>query len=423
MADLHVKYLLIGGGPASSAAARSIRSVDSYGEMLWVSHETARPYYRPLLARQFIRREISQDALFTLPPTWFADNHVQLRTGRRVSSVDVNRGSVVFESGESIAFDQLLLATGATPKHLAVPGSHWPNVLYLRTIEDADQILHIIDKAKTEGRPHPHGRGRATVVGGGRMGVELAASLQQIGLGVNIVCNKPHLWSKVGGETTGKFVARLFESRGIGVYCDTEVARLDGDGRAQRVVLSSGESFETDFVVVAIGIIPRRELLRSTPIRAEKAILADARCRTSAENIFTAGDGAAVFDPRFGKHRPTDTWESAEASGRIAGLNMAGQHAELDEVTHFTAELFDLRLQSWGDAKFVHHRLVRGTPTLENPTFAEVGLSEDGRVAQVVAVGAVENSKAFAEMVRQRIATSGKAELIKDPSVPIESIL
>jgi 3-phenylpropionate/trans-cinnamate dioxygenase ferredoxin reductase subunit len=118
-----------------------------------------------------------------------------------------------------------------------------------------------------------------------------------------------------------------------------------------------------------------------------------------------------------------DQWQRAEASGRVAGLNMAGQSVEMSEVAYLKSEMFDLTLQSWGDARFVHHRLVRGSPTLDAPHFAEIGISEDGRVAQVVCVGEPEDEAIFARLVKGRVAVNGNAEQLKDPNVPLSRVL
>src|SRR5436190_482516 len=148
MSDTHVKYLLMGGGLASSSAAEAIRALDVRGELMMVGQEINRPYHRPPLSKEYLRRQAGRETVFTKPGEWFAQNRIQLRTGRRVSHLDAMRKSVTLDSGQEISFDQLLIATGAMARHLTIPGAEMPNVFYLRTLEDVDRLHHAIDQAK-----------------------------------------------------------------------------------------------------------------------------------------------------------------------------------------------------------------------------------------------------------------------------------
>src|SRR3954469_12887460 len=185
MVNLHVKYLLVGGGVASSSAAAAIRGRDAVGSILLVAQERTRPYHRPPLSKSMLRREVGRDSAYVMPPAWFEQNHVELRTGRRMTRFDANRHAATLDSGEEVSYDRMLLATGAPPLPLDVPGASLPNLYSLRTLEDLDRLSHAIDKARAEGLRHDHGRGRAVVIGGGLVGMEVAASLAQLGLGVD----------------------------------------------------------------------------------------------------------------------------------------------------------------------------------------------------------------------------------------------
>src|SRR5688572_156479 len=279
MSNLHVKYLLVGGGVASSAAAQAIRAIDKDGACLLVSQEINRPYHRPPLSKEYLRREKEREYLFTVPAAWYTENNVQLRTGRRAAHLDCPRRTVTLDDGEEIAFDKLLLTVGGTPAKLAVPGANLPNIYYLRTIEDSQRLRTAVDKAKAEGRGH------AAVIGGGVLGVELAASFTQMGLKVDLVVGSEHPWNKFAGEVTGRFVARFLEARGASVHVGARPERLEGDGRVQRVILGSGRTVECDFVAAAVGMTVNKDLLRGGQIAAEKAILTDDRCRTSVEHV------------------------------------------------------------------------------------------------------------------------------------------
>ena len=421
MSLAHVKYLLVGGGIAASSAAEAIRAVDPAGLAMLVGQEITRPYNRPPLSKQYLRHEVARDALFTRPNGWFREKKIELHTGHRITRIDTGRNLAVMDTGLEVCFDQLLIAIGASPVQLDIPGASLPNVFSLRTLEDADRLYASIEKAKNEGRPHQSGgkHGRAVVIGGGLLGVELAASLTQTGVAVDFVCASETPWDSIAGDVTGKVLARLLEHQGVTVHLSTTALRLEGDGRVQRVVLSDGTSVDTDLVVGAIGVAVNRQLLRGTSIRAEKAILTDEHCRTNVPNIYAAGDCAAVLDPVSGKHRIGSHWAVAAMTGSVAGANMAGGNAVCDGITTFTSEVFGVNLQVYGEPRAIERRILRGTPRVESPSFVEIGVTADGTVAQVIAVGEGHDLGKLEAMVKDRVEINGNEETLKDPDTPL----
>jgi NADPH-dependent 2,4-dienoyl-CoA reductase/sulfur reductase-like enzyme len=206
---------------------------------------------------------------------------------------------------------------------------------------------------------------------------------------------------------------------GVKIHANVRAARLEGDGRVQRVLLSDDSIVPTDFVVAAVGSQVNRELLRSTPIAAEKSILVDERGRTNLPNIYAAGDCSAIFDPLFGKHRAATHWDHARHTGRICGINMAGGVAKYDSVTHFTTEVAGLIVHVWGEGRFVNHRLIRGNALSDDGNFAEIGIAPDGRVAQIIAIGRDSEHCRYRDLVRNRFDVNGFEEDFKNPASPI----
>ncbi|HEV2295745.1 MAG TPA: FAD-dependent oxidoreductase [Tepidisphaeraceae bacterium] len=413
MGRLHVKYLLVGGGLASQSAAEAIRTIDTTGSILMLGQESVRPYHRPALSKSFLRRQRPRIELFARDAGWFNAHDIELRTGRRVVHLDVARRAAAIDDGDDISYDHLLLATGATARHLTIPGAELRNLFYLRTLADADMLQNAIAKAKNEGRA------RAAVIGGGLLGIELASTLTMMGLAIDLIVGEGHPWHNIVGETTGRFLTRYLQGHGVRVHVGQRPMRLEGDGRVQRIVLSEGEPLACDFAVAAIGSVIPRELLRGTPIAAEKAILTDERCRTNVQSVYAAGDCAAVFDPLFGKHRWIDHVDNAVSTGRIAGTNMAGGEARYDLVSTFTSEAFDLRLTVWGSPKHIERRLLRGAPTAESPDFAEIGIAADGRVSQVVAINGGKDHQPLRELVRTRATVTGREDALRDAATAL----
>jgi NADPH-dependent 2,4-dienoyl-CoA reductase/sulfur reductase-like enzyme len=437
MSVLHVKYLIVGGGLAGSAAAEAIRAIDPQGELVMVGREAIRPYHRPPLSKTYLRKRPAREELFVQPAGWFVERRIQLKTGVRAAHLDVARRVVTLESGEGISFDRLLLATGMSPTHLTILGADLPNVYYLRTLDDAERLGHAIEKARSEGTKQPApsggpasaglaqpgGRGRVTVIGGGVLGVELAATMTQLGLAVDLVVSRAHPWDKFAGEHTGKFLAHYLAEHGVTVHANRRPLRLEGDGRVQRVALDEQTSLACDFAIAAVGAVTNKELLRGTPINAEKAILVDNRCRTNVANIFAAGDCAAVFDPLFGKHRIIDHWDHAKVTGAIAGTNMAGGDVGYETVNYFFSDVFDLALNVWGEPKQVDRRLIRGSTSVDSPDFVEIGIAADGRVAQVLAINHAGEDELLRDLVGNRVRVEGKEEALKDPAFPLRQLL
>jgi 3-phenylpropionate/trans-cinnamate dioxygenase ferredoxin reductase subunit len=418
----HVKYLLAGGGVASSSAVEAIREVDREGSILLVGQDVMRPYHRPPLSKGFLQRHKTRADLFVHALDWYERNQVELRTGRRVEHLDVVRMAATMSTGETISFDRLLLATGSTPIPLRLPGGDLPNVYQLRTIHDCETIHHAIDIALRDGRTHPRGRGRAIVIGGGLLGVEIAASLTQLALGVDLALSHAHPWETLVGENVGRFLLQHLERHGVTVHPSAPARRLEGDGRVQRVLLSNGVTLDCDIAIAAVGAVPNKDLLHNSPISAGRAMLTDVHCETNVPGVFAAGDCAAVFDPLFGRHRVIDHWENATITGRIAGHNMAGRSESYAAVNHFTSECFDLKLNVWGDSRNIDHRLLRGVPSGEHADFAELGIDATGRIVQVVAAGRTAEHAALAELIADRRNANGIEEMLKDPQADLSQI-
>lgn len=413
MDRIHVKYVLVGGGAASSACAEAIRELDKTGSILLVAQEISRPYDRTPLSKGYLRRETQKRDLVTQQVEWFTNNQVELRTGRRVTQIDVPRNAVLLDTGDEVFYDQLLLAIGTVPKPIGVIGASLPNTFYLKTITDADRLHHAIEISRSVGS------NRACVVGAGLLGVEVAASLAKVGMNVDLVQAYATPWPKLGGEQTGAFIARRLKALGVRVHANVRAVGLEGDGRVQRVKLSDHSTIPTDFVVAAVGAQIQRDLLRSTSIAAEKVILTNERGQTNIPCIYAAGDCAAIYDRMFGKHRSATHWEHARHTGRICGINMAGGEARYDSVTHFTTEIAGLVVNVWGEGRFVNHRLIRGNALSDEGGFAEIGVSTDGRISQIIAVGRDNEHCRYRDLVRYRYNVTGKEEQIKDPSAAL----
>ncbi len=410
----HFKYVLAGGGVAAGAAAAAIRALDATSPVLMVGQEPVRPYHRSPLSKAYLGRKLGRAGLFERGDDWFARHAVQLRTGRRVAHLNTARQAVTLDDGQEVGYDRLLLATGAAAAKPDVPGATLPNLFTVRTLADVDRLGHAIDTARG-------GAGRAAVIGGGVLGVELAGTLTELGLAVTLVASG-HVWRPFAGEPAGGHVGRHLGRGGVDVRAGRRAVGLAGDGRVQRVVLDDGSAVPCELAVAAVGSVVPRELLRNTPVRAETAVLVDDHCRTSEPFVYAAGDCSAVLDGRFGKHRVVDHHDHAVTTGTIAGTNMAGGDAAYDAVTRWTTDVLGLTAVVFGDAKRVERRVVRGSTADDSAGFVEIGVAADGRVSQVLAVGRGNGAgdvEGLRRLVAERVAVGGDEGRLMDPGVPL----
>jgi 3-phenylpropionate/trans-cinnamate dioxygenase ferredoxin reductase subunit len=423
MSHLHVKYLLAGGGVASSAAAVAIRKLDPISPLLMIGQENNRPYNRSPLSKAFLSRSARHEDLFTLPAGWFASHNVELHTGRRVAHLDTARGAVTLDNGKDMSYDRLLLAIGSQSVRLEIPGAHLPNLFYVRTLADVERLGHGIDKAKAEGQPHATGRGHVAVVGGGVLGVELSGTLSSLGLAVHLVTGPQYPWHRFAGDPAGAYITRYLQNHGIDVFNNRRAVALEGDGRVQRILLDNGQSITCDFTVAAVGAIANRDVLRNTPLPAEKAILVNQHCQSPDPRVYAAGDCAAVFDPLFGKHRIIDNYENALYTGTLAGINMAGGDDSYSVVNSYTTQVFDLTATIFGEPRLVDRRIVRGSTAGDHASFAEIGIATDGRIAAVLAVGLDQDLEGLKNLVAKRVEVNGNQEKLKDADVALGSFV
>ena len=327
--------MIVGGGAAGFAAAELLRRRQYRGSLIMLSQDEAPPVDRPNLSKDYLAGEASEDWLPLSPEEFYRDNQIDLRLRSQVTGIDTRSHEVVLAAGSRIAYDRLLLATGAEPVRLTVPGADLPHVATLRTLADCQKI---VARAKTSRR--------ATVVGASFIGLEVAAALRTRGLEVHVVAPGRVPMERVLGSQLGTLIQALHEEHGVVFHLEDQVSSID----SKRVTLKSGSVLETDLVVAGIGVRPSIDLAQSAQLTIDRGVLVNGFLETSEPGIFAAGDIARWPDLYSGENLRVEHWVAAERQGQTAARNMLGD-AERFTAVLFWSQHYDVRINYVGHAE------------------------------------------------------------------------
>jgi NADPH-dependent 2,4-dienoyl-CoA reductase/sulfur reductase-like enzyme len=328
--------VIVGGGAAGFAAAEMLRRQDYRGSIVMLSNEAAPPLDRPNLSKDYLAGSAPEDWLPLRPDGFYADASIDLRLGTEVASIDTKVRAVVLASGEAIPYDRLLLATGAEPVRLPIPGVDQPHVHVLRSLTDCRAIIASATGAR-----------RAIVIGASFIGLEAAAALRAKNIEVHVVGLEQRPMERVLGPAMGDFVRALHEEHGVIFHLGDTVTSIDG----KRATLKSGGALEADVVVVGVGVRPRLALAEKAGLAIDRGITVDAYLETSIPGIYAAGDIARWPDTHSGDAIRVEHWVVAERQGQTAARNMLGQREVFDAVPFFWSQHYDVPINYVGHAE------------------------------------------------------------------------
>src|SRR5215204_1758628 len=330
------KIVIIGGGAAGFTAAEMLRREQYDGSIVMLSDDDAPPVDRPNLSKDYLAGKAPEDWVPLRPESFYADKHIDLRLKSAVSSIDPRARQVVLADGSALPFDRLLLATGAEPVRLSIPGADQPQVLTLRSLADCRAI---IERAKTARR--------VVVLGASFIGLEVAAALREREIEVHVVAPEQRPMERILGPQMGDFVRSLHEEHGVIFHLGDTASAIEG----RQVKLKSGGVLEADVVVVGIGVRPRIDLAEKAGLTVDRGVLVNAHLETSMPGIFAAGDIARWPDPHTGENIRVEHWVVAERQGQTAARNMLGYGEKFTDVPFFWSQHYDVPINYAGHAE------------------------------------------------------------------------
>ena len=329
------RIVIVGGGAAGLAAAEALRNQGYVGQLSILSADSAPPVDRPNLSKDYLAGTAPEEWIPLRPPEFFVSQQIKLQLGTRATRIDVGTKQVFSENGEAYEYDALLLATGAEPIRLEIPGADLPHVHYLRSLADSRAIIAALGQAK-----------RAVVVGAGFIGLEAAAALRARGMEVHVVAPDARPLEKVLGPELGDFIRKLHEEHGVAFHLQQQLRAID----ATQVTLGDGSHIAADLVIAGIGVRPALALAESAGVRSERGILVNEFLETSVPGIFAAGDIARWPDPHSGEQIRVEHWVVAQRQGQIAARNMLGHREPCDFVPFFWSQHYDVAISYVGHA-------------------------------------------------------------------------
>jgi NADPH-dependent 2,4-dienoyl-CoA reductase/sulfur reductase-like enzyme/nitrite reductase/ring-hydroxylating ferredoxin subunit len=337
------KIVIIGGGAAGFAAAEMLRRHEFRGSIIMLSSDTAAPVDRPNLSKDYLAGSAPEDWVPLRPDSFYSETGIELRLNTEVTGIDIKTRHAITAGGDKVSYDRLLLATGAQPVRLPIPGA--AHVHTLRSLEDCRAIIDTSKRAR-----------RALVIGASFIGLEVAAALRARKLEVHVVAPEKRPMERILGPEIGNFVRELHEDHGVIFHLEDTVAAIED----QRATLKSGGVIEADLVVVGVGVRPRLALAQQAGLAIDRGILVNAFLETSATGVYAAGDIVRWPDAHSGESIRVEHWVVAQRQAQTAALNMLGQHQKFDAVPFFWSQHYDVPINYVGHAEQWDEIMIEG---------------------------------------------------------------
>jgi len=399
-------FLIVGASLTGAKAAEELRTAGFDGRVMLIGAEREHPYERPPLTKDYLRGESERAKAYVHPGSFYEQQEIELVTGVTVTAIEPGESRVTLDDARTVGYDRLLLATGAEPRRLSVPGAGLDGVYYLRTLADCDLLRARLGEG-----------GRVMVVGAGWIGSEFAASARQRGLDVTVLDPQPLPNERILGREIGTFYRDVHARHGVDLLLGEGIDSFEGNGAVAQVWTSGGRRIECDFAVVGIGVVPRAGLATEAGLKVANGIVVDDQLQTSAPGIFAAGDVANAWHPFYQRHVRVEHWANALHQGPAAARAMLGQPVSYDHIPYFFSDQYDVGMEYSGYAPDWDEVVFRGDPA--DGEFVAFWL-RDGRVVAGMNVNVWDVNEHVQALIRAH-QPAGVAALT-DPGTPLDRL-
>lgn len=400
-------FLIVGASLAGAKAAETLRAEGFDGRVILIGEEVERPYERPPLSKDHLRGQAEPGSIFVHGEGFYAEQDIELRSSTRITALHPGESRVQSYDGELIDYDRLLLATGARPRRLNVPGSDLDGIHYLRTVQDCDRLRAALASAS-----------RLAVVGAGWIGSEVAASARQLGVEVVLVDPMATPLQRVLGPEVGAVYRDLHAHHGVELHPDTSVDAFVGHHAVEGLRTVQGEVLAADLVVAGIGVEPRTELAAAAGLDLDNGIVVDEHLQTSAPGVYAAGDVAAAWHPDLGQRIRVEHWANALNQGIVAAKNMLGVPTVYDRVPYFFSDQYELGMEYAGYTTSWDQVVFRGDPAAGEFIAFWLG---DGRVLAGMNANIWDVNDALQDIIRSRHPIP--VDRLADPAIPLADLV
>ncbi|MFC5697445.1 NAD(P)/FAD-dependent oxidoreductase [Pseudomonas sp. GCM10022186] len=398
--------IIVGGSHAGAQAAASLRQEGYTGAVTLISADGLMPYHRPPLSKAFLCADKGDEELLIRPAEFYERQNIEVRLGTRVSEVDAPTRSLLCDNGERLDYTQLILATGADVRRLALPGAELPGVCYLRTRDDVLKLREFM-------RP----QGRAVIIGAGYIGLETAASLRKQSMQVTVLEAQSRVLQRVTAPEVSEFYSRVHREEGVEIILDAALECIVGEGRVEAVLLADGRRLPADLVVVGIGVLPNVELARQLGLDCDNGIVVDEQARTACPGVYAVGDCTRHHNPLYDAWLRLESVQNATDQARVAAQSICGKAAAYRALPWFWSDQYDLKLQIAGLSAGYDHVVIRGDYS-QGRSFSAFYFHGD----RLLAVDAVNRPKEFT--FSKRFLAEGRTadpRLLADESVDFQA--
>lgn len=403
------ELLIVGGGLSTARAIKAYREAGGEGTVRLISADSFVPYHRPPLSKKYLRGEAEVADTLVESEAFYAEHGVEVELETVVATLDLQNRRVLLEGGEAREFDKLLIASGATPRRLDVPGIDLEGVHTLRWLDNSTAI-----------REAARGARHAVVVGASFIAMEVAASLKQLGLEVTLVHRGKGLFERLHARQLMQFLSDLYTRKGVELVLGDEVQSFAGRSRLDSVETTRGRVIQAELAVIGIGVAPVTGWLEDTGLQLDDGVVVNQRFETAVENVWAVGDVARFYDPIFAKHRRIEHWSNANYAGAEVGKLIAGGEGGFDTVSTFFSEVFGLTFRVFGDVDDVDDIVFRGT--LDEGKAIGFYVRDGGLAATLVVGQDDETQDRLKELIRAR-ARVPDPERLADADAPLDEVL